>query len=296
MNDINALRDVLSQSGRQCVAYVDQAGNPDRPLALNTYRGKGYTPDRPVVLVQHGVLRNGDDYCDFWMPAADKHGLLIIAPTFSDADWPGLDSYNNGRVTDAEGRVRPVEDWTYAILERLWADVRATGVTQRDRAHLFGHSAGGQFVHRLMSSQSHAPFEAVVASNSGWYTLPDRGLDFPEGLNIAGLSDAHLERLLGYPLLLLLGECDNDVNAPNLPANPEALRQGPHRFARGHNYFAAGKAAAERLGLPFNWQVQNVPHIGHDGRSMSAVAASLWFEGKMPTDEELVRLAGSQVA
>ena len=51
-------------------------------------------PDRPVVIVQHGV-RNGDEYRDFWVPAADKHKLLIVALTFSNEIWPGVESYNN---------------------------------------------------------------------------------------------------------------------------------------------------------------------------------------------------------
>jgi hypothetical protein len=37
---------------------------------LHCYRAAGFTPDSPVVLVQHGMLRNGDEYRDFWIPAA----------------------------------------------------------------------------------------------------------------------------------------------------------------------------------------------------------------------------------
>lgn len=300
----------LAAHGCAALTYIDRA-NPDRPVVLNTYRPLGYVPGNPVVLVQHGVMRNGDDYRDFWIPAADKHGLLIVAPTFSDADWPGSHSYNNGRVrehdalidappeasqSDATGPVRPVGDWTYAILARIWADLRTSGVVTRAQAHLFGHSAGGQFVHRLMSSQSHAPFEAVMASNSGWYTLPDLALPFPEGMRIDGLDHGHLVRLLAYPLTLLLGRGDNAIDAPNLPANPEAMRQGPYRHRRGHNYFERGRAAAERLGVPFNWTLIDVDHIGHNGDAMSLVAASLWFDDVLPDSDALACLAAGQVA
>ena len=300
----------LAAQGRAALTYIDPA-NANRPVVLNTYRAPSYVPGNPVVLVQHGVLRNGDDYRDFWIPAADRHGLLIVAPTFSDADWPGLHSYNNGRVRDqdtlldappeasqseATGPVRPVSDWTYAILARIWADLNASGVVQRPRAHLFGHSAGGQFVHRLMSSQSHDAFEAVISSNSGWYTLPDLELPFPEGMRIDGLDQSNLIRLLAYPLTLLLGRCDNDTDAPNLPKNPEALRQGAHRHARGHHYFKLGQQAAQRLNAPFNWTLRDVDHIGHNGDAMSVVAASIWFDGVMPDSDTLARLAAGQVA
>ena len=59
---------------------------------------------------------------------------------------------------------------------------------------------------------------------------------------------------------------------------------------------AARRKEAERRGVPFGWTLQVVPGIGHDGRAMSAVCASLWFDGKMPDDAELARLAGQQVA
>ncbi len=74
------------------------------------------------------------------------------------------------------------------------------------------------------------------------------------------------------------------------------MRQGPHRYARAQNYFEFGRKEAERRGVPFGWKLQVVPGIGHDGRAMSAVCASLWFDGKMPDDAELARLAGQQVA
>lgn len=298
MNDSNAERISLdlNHPGRNTIPYVDEDRNSDRPFTLNTYRPYGYTPDRPVVFVQHGVLRNGDDYRDFWIPAADKHNVLIVAPTFSNETWPGTESYNNGRVFTPSGNVRPVTGWTYVLVERVFNDLRAAGVTEVEQAHLFGHSAGGQFVHRLMSSQSHAPFKAVAIGNPGWYTLPTFDHPYPEGLDGVGLTQDHLVRLLGYPMTILAGDQDIATSDPNLPSEPAAKRQGPHRYARAHNYFEAGKREAARLGVPFNWTLQPVPGIGHDGKAMSVVCANLWFEGGMPDDAEMARLAGKTVA
>jgi hypothetical protein len=275
---------------------VDEDRNSDRPFTLNTYRPYRYTPDRPVVFVQHGVLRNGDDYRDFWIPAADKHNVLIVAPTFSNEIWPGTESYNNGRVFTPSGNVRPVDGWTYVLVERVFNDLRAAGIVEQEQAYLFGHSAGGQFVHRLMSSQSHKPFKAVTIGNPGWYTLPTFDHPYPEGLDGVGLTQDNLVRLLGYPMTILAGDQDIATDDPNLPSEPAAKRQGPHRYARAHNYFEAGKREAARLGVPFNWTLRSVPGIGHDGKAMSAVCASLWFEGRMPDDEEMKRLAGKSAA
>lgn len=296
MSNAERIERELDHPGRNAFPYIDEKHHPGRPVTLNTYRPYGYTPDRPVVIVQHGVLRNGDDYRDFWIPAADRHNLLIVAPTFPNETWPGLESYNNGRVYTPSGGVRPVAGWTYAIIERIFADLRLSGVTEVEQAHLFGHSAGGQFVHRLMSSQSHEPFCAVTAGNPGWYTLPTFEHAFPEGMDGVGLTEDHLVRLLGYPLLILAGDQDISTTDPNLPSEPAALRQGPHRYARAQFYFEAGRREAERRQVPFNWKLQVVPGIGHDGRAMSAVCASLWFDGRMPSNEELAALASQHVA
>lgn len=296
MSNAERIARELDHPGRNAFPYIDDEHHASRPVTLNTYRPYGYTPDRPVVIVQHGVLRNGDDYRDFWIPAADRHNLLIVAPTFSNEHWPGLESYNNGRVHDPAGSPRPVSEWTYALIGRIFADLHLSGITEVEQAYLFGHSAGGQFVHRLLSSQSHAPFCAVTAGNPGWYTLPTFDHAFPEGLDGVGLTEDHLIRLLGYPLLILAGDQDISTTDPNLPSEPAALRQGPHRYARAQFYFEAGRREAERRNVPFNWKLQVVAGIGHDGRAMSAVCASLWFEGRTPSNEELAALASQHVA
>ena len=295
-NNVERLILELNHAGRNAMAYLDEDRNSDRPFTLQTYRPYGYTPDRPVVIVQHGVLRNGDDYRDFWIPAADKHKVLIVAPTFSNEIWPGVESYNNGRVFTPGGNVRPVAGWTYVLPQRIFADLREAEITTTDQAYLFGHSAGGQFVHRLMSSQSHEPFKAVTAGNPGWYTLPTFDHPYPEGLDGVGLTEDHLLRLLAYPLTLLAGDQDIVTKDPNLPSEPAALRQGPHRYARAQHYFEAGRREAERRGVPFNWKLISVPGIGHDGKAMSAVCASLWFDGGMPDDATMAALAGKTVA
>ena len=285
----------LARSGVNAIPYTDP-GNPDRPLVLNTYRPSSYTPTQPVVFVQHGMLRNGDAYRDFWIPAADRYGLLIVAPTFSNEAYKGPESYNNGLVRDGDGKVRPRAQWTYMVLARLWATLRSEGVTTQPKVHLYGHSAGGQYVHRLLSTQDHGFIETAVAGNPGWYTLPTLDRPFPEGLGGLGLDEGYVRRLLGFPLLILAGDKDIATDDPNLPSNEEALRQGAHRFARAHHYFEFGRKEAARLCQPFAWTLQVVPGIGHDGEAMSAVAANIWFGGGMPDAAELARLAGRRAA
>ena len=96
----------LMQPGRATIPYLDRY-KPERPLALECFRPKTQTPDKPVVIVQHGASRNGADYCEAWIPAAERHGLLIFAITFSKEAWPDAVTYNNGHVLDEAGGLRP---------------------------------------------------------------------------------------------------------------------------------------------------------------------------------------------
>jgi hypothetical protein len=278
--------------GRGVLPFVDSS-NPDRPLEVNYYRPAAHGPEDRVVIVQHGMLRNGDDYRDFWIEAADKHTLLIVAPTFPNERFPQAESYNNGLVIGPDGAVRPRESWLYGIPSRVLAALRASGVTRRKAAHMFGHSAGGQFVHRLLATQDEAPFDSVMASNPGWYTLPTLERRFPEGLDGLGLKKADLARWFAFPMIIFAGDQDIDTADPNLPAQPEALAQGPNRYSRAHFFHDFAKHEAGRLGLRFSWRLVTVPGIGHDGAAMSRAAAAWWFEGRMPAVTELKRQEAS---
>jgi len=127
----------LAQPGRASIPYLDRY-NPDRPLALECFRSQAHNPDKPVVIVQHGASRNGAEYCEAWIPAAERHGLLVVAITFSKEAWLDAVTYNNGHVLDEDGRLRPRECWSQAIPGRVFALLREAGVTRREKTYLWG--------------------------------------------------------------------------------------------------------------------------------------------------------------
>ena len=281
------LAEALAKPGRASITFDDPAGDPNRPVTLHAYRPQGWASDGQVVLVMHGMGRNGDEYRDFWVEAAEKHRLLIVAPTFPQHLFPTPETYNNGSVLGGDGALRPAEWRGYRIPARVVAALRDAGLATRPKALIFGHSAGGQFLHRMLSTEPSEMFGAAMAGNPGWFSLPDLDQSFPAGLGGIGVTEADLARLLAFPMTILSGEQDIETSGPSLPSQPEALAQGPHRFARALFYFEAGQREAARRGLPFNWKRVVVPHIGHDGAAMSRAAASLWFEGRLPADSLL---------
>src|SRR3954464_3365670 len=239
----------LAQPGRASIPYLDRY-NPDRPLVLECFRPQAHNSDKPVVIVQHGASRNGAEYCEAWLPAAEQHGLLILAITVSKEAWPDAVTYNNGHVLDEDGGLRPRECWSLAIPGRIFALPREAGITRRDKTYLWGHSAGGQFVHRLLAMQPLGIFEAVGAANPGWYTLPTLDLAYPDGLGGIRLTRDDIVRFLGYPLVIFSGDQDIDGTTENFPKHDAAMAQGPNRFARAQFYLERGQAEAARLGVP----------------------------------------------
>ncbi len=228
------------------------------------------------------MKRNGDEYRDFWIDAADRHDLLIVAPTFSDEHFPEAETYNNGMVKAADGSTAQPESWTYHVPARVAAALTRAGVMAEGKARIFGHSAGGQFLHRMVSLVGFGPFRSVIAANAGWYSLPTLGAEFPAGLGGIGLGEGDLRRLLAADLWILAGQKDCEAAAENLPSSPEAQAQGPGRLQRARHYVEQGRAAAAALGVAFGWRITEVPGVDHDGNAMGRAAAGLWFEGGMP--------------
>jgi len=233
------------------------------------------TAATPVVFVMHGNGRDADRYRNEWAPLAEQRGFILVVPEFSRRDFPTADAYNSGYFAEPDGAPRPKAKWSYSAIEPLFEAVKARTGSRVRQYGIYGHSAGGQFVHRYVLFMPEARYHTAVAANAGWYTLPELDREFPYGLKNAPPKEATLAGALRKPLVILLGTADTDPNSPNLRHTPEAEEQGPHRFARGHTFFRSAQAAAARLGVPLGWRMQYVEGVGHNNAGMAAAAAPL---------------------
>ena len=236
------------------------------------------TPDTPVVFVMHGVNRDADRYRDEWASLARRHGFIAVVPQFSREDFPGSRGYNTGYFSEEDGTPRPHNLWSFAAIEPLFDDVRQRFGTRVARYSIYGHSAGAQFVHRFVLFMPEARIDQAVSANAGWYTMPDMQTGFPYGLGDAPVDEAALSAALGKQVTVLLGTADTDRADPDLRKTPEADAQGPHRFARGQQFYANARQAAERLETPFGWSIRTVPDVGHSNGKMAKAAAPLLAE------------------
>ncbi len=273
---------IMIKDGAGRFLFNDPKTATGKTLPVWYYRPKGFTPDTPILFVMHGVKRNADDYRDNWIGLADKYGLLIVAPEFSQATFPKSWHYNLGNVmarSGSDGALVPVPEtkWSFPIIDRIFEQVRQSTGSRRTTFSIFGHSAGAQFVHRYMTFTGGPKVDLAICANAGWYTLPTDGEAFPYGLGGTHLPPDRLKAAFAKTVIILLGDMDI-VQDRNFRMTPEAMRQGPTRFDRGKFYFAAAKREAETLGVPFNWRVETVPGVGHDNAGMAVAAAKLVHE------------------
>ncbi len=223
-----------------------------------------------MTIALHGLDRAAGDFRDCLIPAAQKYRQVVLVPEFDAEQFPDAHAYNYGGVCEPppSSVVRPKHLWTFGIIDRLFASVGSAidcDVIDCDLAtfNMFGNSAGAQFVLRYLAVTDACNIGRAVVANSGWYMLPDLKAAYPNGLGGLGLTSAHVRRLFGRNLTLLIGTSDNDSAAPDLPRMAAAMAQGPHRLARGQWYFDHCRQHSVQLGAMFRWQLRLAENAGH---------------------------------
>jgi alpha-beta hydrolase superfamily lysophospholipase len=242
------------------------------PVEVFTYRPTQCS-DPSLLLVFHGAARDAEDYRDYARPLADRLCMLVVAPLLDRKRFPSW-RYQRGGIVDAAGAVQNPRDFT----GRLVLDLVDWARQQEGRNlpySLIAHSAGGQFLGRVVAF---VPNEArrVVIANPGTYVMPSLAVDAPYGLGkaySAADGEDQLRRYLQQPLTIYLGEADDRDDDRNNAA--QARAQGASRHARGLNAFNAARSLAQARGWTFNWRLIELPGVGHDARKMlSAPQAS----------------------
>jgi poly(3-hydroxybutyrate) depolymerase len=256
-------------------SFPDPRAGPSRQITVHLHRPAAFAPGNPVLVVMHGRTRNGADYRDFFIEPSERYGFLVVAPEFDEAQYAHPLEYNYGAMWRADGSFAPRSEWLFPVVDAVFANAAGRMGSTRGRYFLFGHSAGSQVVHRLVTFAWSPAIEGVVAANAGSYVMPTMEEDFPFGLRGAPVVD--LPALFSRPMTIHLGGADNDPNHHQLPREPGAMRQGAHRFARGQRYFEAARSAAARLGVPFAWRLAIAPGVEHSGRDMAPFAARELF-------------------
>jgi len=260
--------------------------NLGEPIEVFAYKPPTFMNGSLLVVV-HGTKRNAEDYRNFAINLGERFNAIIVAPLFDPDRFPD-DRYKRGGGVMQDGRLQPREAWTFNIIFRLVAEVRAMENQPEMPYDVLGHSGGAQIAAKMAMFMPGAT-RRFVAANPGSNVFPDQDLPFPYGLG--GLpqelcSDAILRQYCAAPLTLFLGTGDVYQNAADgFDFSEPAMRQGPVRLARNHNFFNAMQKLAGERGWPFNWRIVEAPGIGHSGAKMfhaPEMEAALFGTGQDP--------------
>jgi pimeloyl-ACP methyl ester carboxylesterase len=259
-------------------SFVDEKGDPSKQITVYTYLPEGLKPDTvPIVFVMHGHGDNAKGYRDTWIEYANKYGFMVVAPLFDPQQWPGGE-YSYASVVGKDGKHHDASKWSFSVIEHLFDAIKEATGNQSARYFIYGHSEGGQFVHRLVLLLPDARYAVAVAANPGWYTMPSFESKFPYGLGGSGADKESLKKSLGRQFVLMLGDRDTDPNHKELRKTPKAMAEGATRLERGQNFFKEAGERARELDCTFGWQVHIVHGAAHENSKMSGPAAAALME------------------
>ncbi len=261
------------QDGKGSFIFRTPQGGKD--IRVWYYRPISFHNKSQIVFVMHGVKRNGETYRNTWIRHAREGRFLLLVPEFSSEDYPDSVGYHLGNMFSSSGRRNNEASWSFTVIEDLFDHVKATTGNQAVAYDLYGHSAGAQFVHRLVMFLPNARIRIAIAANAGWYTMPTRDVVFPYGLKDSGTEMSDVGVSFEKNVIILLGAQDTDKNHKHLRKTTGAMAQGAHRLARGQRFYQMAKTAAKKQKIQLKWKRMIVPDVGHSHSKMSVHAARL---------------------
>lgn len=215
-------------------------------------------PGAPILVTVHGISRNVDEHAGLFAPYAEEHGVVLVAPYFTEERNEGyqrLDAGRSGRRADQ-------------TLDAIVSEVAAATGAEGRKFRLFGFSGGAQFTHRYVLAHPERVVRAALGA-AGWYTFPDPRTPYPYGLGASReRSGLHFDpaRFLRVPVAVFVGGDDTE-RGENLRQNPQVDRQqGVTRRERARRWVNAMNQAARSRGLPPPASYHEVAGIEHSFR------------------------------
>lgn len=275
---LNPPLDSLS-AGSGLFTYTYSVTNFIKNMKIYYYIPENKTETTPVLFVFHGDGRNAKDYRDATIATAETKGFIVIAPEFSEQNFPNGDGYNLGNVfidgdNPTGNTLNPEAQWSFSIIEPLFDFVKTQINNTTTTYAVFGHSAGAQFVHRFLMFKPNARISKAVVSASGWYTFPNTVV-FPYGRSQSPLENMSLSTFFAKKIYIQVGENDDDPNAIGLRRNAFTDVQGLNRKQRAENYFQFCQQLS--VNTLFNWSFNVVENANHDYLKASNNAINLLF-------------------
>lgn len=236
--------------------------------------------DSPVLIVVPGARRNAEEYLEHWVSLAEENKFVVAAIGADAVRFPTEYDYNAGGVLTSGGELQSEEAWLFSAIDPIFLELKSRLGLNQQHYSLYGHSAGGGFVHRFMLFKPHALVYRAAAANPAFVTLPNQDIPYPFGLSGTRVSNDQVDRWFMAPLTILLGDQDLGPRTKPLSNSGEARKQGPNVFSRGQLLYREAQALAEQKNTPFTWKLHVVEEVGHDSSLMTPHAIRFLFDNR----------------
>jgi hypothetical protein len=276
--------------GKAQYEFVDIKGDPTRSATVWMFVPGGCDTKCALQSVMHGVKRSREEYLDNWVDFAKESKFTVITPEYVRKYFPKDSDYSLGRSTietDANN------EWAFAVPEHLFDELKSRNGFTAPTYRMFGHSAGGQFVHPMHFFYAEHRVSLIIAANPGWYMQWHWGLvsldgtqyKFPYTTIDSKIDEAHAKKAWSRSFALLLSDKAIDPYDENRNRSACANAQGKFRLERGENFMQNARAAAKRLNVASHWQSHIVPRVAKDNAGMARSAIALMYAESKPNEK-----------
>ena len=250
------------------------------PLDVIVYIPVGAHKNTKILMVIPGASRDTQRFRASWLSFAKEDTFAVVTIGANKNYFPDEYSYNAGNAITPMGESIDSGRWLFTAIEKVFQSVKGRYGFETKKFYLFGHSAGGGFVHRYMLFMPDAPVEKAVSANPAFVTLPDKSEDYPFGLKNISINSAMMRQWLESDLGIFLGANDLGPRTQPLSNGPKARKQGPNCLSRGKKLFREAKSDAKNRNVDFGWTLKIVPRVGHDNKLIAPHAREFLFHEK----------------
>ena len=250
------------------------------PIDVINYIPPNATQHTPLLVVIPGASRDAQRFHASWLDLAKKYHFSVLTIGASKEYFPDEYSYNAGNVIDEKGNSIDKSKWLFSAIEMIFNDFKKRHGFEIESFNLFGHSAGGGFVHRYLLFNPSAPVKKAVSANPAFVTLPDHGIKYPFGLKKTPLKKLNIKSWFNQNMAIVLGSNDLGPRTKPLSNGPMAKSQGPNCLTRGKLLFQEATTMAKRKKYQLNWKLIIANGVGHDNYSIAPVACNYLFDLK----------------
>lgn len=265
--------------GESVFRYDGYAPFSNRPVDVHYYIPfSGDCSNMPIIFVFQGGDRGYRYLLDAWMKEAEAKRFMVFIPQFDLDSYPVCDYQEVGIMDKKHQQLIEPEATTPPLIDKIFEFVKQHTLTKRNTYRIYGHSAGGQFVHRFMLFHDSPYVDRAVIGSPGWYTFPDSTQNFPYGVkNVPYITKERIRSYFSKDIILQLAAGDT-IRESFLRKTPQAEAQGRNRVERGECFYQFAQTLSHHEGMPFRWRKVIVDGVGHQSVESGMAAIPLLLE------------------